>query len=586
MEFILHSTFVLAEPLLVLCILCAWFVMVRALQNPDSQLLWGLAGGLVGLAYLTKETGQLVAGCFVLANLLSYGLRSVQQRTLWIFLAAYGLIALPLWAYNWKTFGSPTFNLAITHQMWMDEWNQNFVSDARALPTIWTYWRSHSWQEAWARAWKGLTDMRFFMAKMLWPTRSLAFDRFLLSEWSGMALVVMIGGGLITRHSVWAFFRRHREAVILTILISAVFYGLFSWYMAIVPIPTRFVLPLLPVWLLFVSASLIGIGRKIFTASKVPIWSKVAIGLGFLVFSLFVGRWFMLSGLANAQAFRQNPFDADKAFNSDSEQPLLWVRTGHSTDPDPVGVLVGPGNYLPTWRHSDVLRFVIYPLDIKTSEDLDVFLDARDVKYIIVDADVADRGGKAAEHLLGIREIIGDRVAFDMVPPGLALGFVYPEIPCKWCVFQRMAYKLPTYTTNLVLGDAILLLGYDAVATDFRPGGYFTVTLYWESLQPVVTDYTVFTQLLGPDWQLYGQMDRQPLYGQWPTSRWQPGQRFVDKFMIPVSKAAPAGEYVVLVGLYDLNTGQRLSVSKGEERVPDDAIALHHLAIGDKTDEQ
>jgi hypothetical protein len=612
MEFILHSTFVLAESLLVLCILGGWLVMVRSLRNPDSALLWGVAGGLMGLAYLAKGTGQLVAGCFVLAALLLHGLRFFRHRSLWAFVAAYSVVALPLWIYNWQVFGSPTFNFAITHQMWMDRWEENFVRDMNALPTMWSYWRNHSWQEALGREGKGLMAMRFFLAKMLWPTRSLAFDHFLLSGWSGVALVVGLGGILAARRSVWAFVRRHRQAVILTALMSVVFYVLFAWYIAIVPIPIRFMLPLLPIGLLFVSAGLVGIGRRAVssqylgisapaqagnrkglpllfekirwavTAPRLPVWSRVVVGLGTLALVLFVGRWFVLSGLANAQAFRQSPFDADSAFNSDSEQPLLWVRSGYPTGS--VGVLIGPGSSLPAWRHSDRLRFVRLPIDLDRPEDFEAFLIAKDVEYVIVDANMAERGRKVANHLLGVRETMGDRVVFGALPAGWAFGFAYPDMPCKWCVFRRMANKPPTHASDFILGSAIHLVGYDVVADEFRPGGNFTLTLYWESLQPVVTDYTVFTQLLGPDWQLYGQVDRQPVYGQWPTSQWLPGQEFVDKFIIPVRDVAPNGEYVVLVGLYDLNTGQRIPVTGDGERVPDDALALCHLTIGEKAE--
>jgi hypothetical protein len=106
-----------------------------------------------------------------------------------------------------------------------------------------------------------------------------------------------------------------------------------------------------------------------------------------------------------------------------------------------------------------------------------------------------------------------------------------------------------------------------------------TLTLYWESLRTLTTNYTVFTQLLGPDGQLYAQADRQPLQGQWPTSQWQPGQKYVDKFVLQVNPTAPAGDYTLLAGLYDLNTGQRAPAVSDGQRSPDDALALYHVAF-------
>ena len=585
MEFILHSTFVLVESLLVLCVLAAWLVMVQALRKPAAASWWGIAGGLVGLAYLAKGTGQLVAGCFVLTAFLVHGLRIVRRRAWWVFLAAYGLVALPLWAYNWKTFGSPTFNFAVTHQMWMDNWDQNFVGDVSALPSLWTYWQSHSWQEALARAGKGLADMRFFVAKMLWPTRSRAFDSFLLSGWSGLVVAGVAGGVWLARRSVYAFIQRQREAAILTFFMSIVFYALFAWYMTIVPLPIRFMLPLLPIWLLFLSAGLVGIGRRILGAASVPTWGRMAARLGCLALIVWVGRWFVVSGLANAQALWQSPFEADSAFGAENEQPLLWVRSGHTRGP--ITVLVGAGSSsLPLWRHTDRLRFVRLPIDMRTAEELEVFLRTRGVEYVIVDANMVERMDRAAHDLLGVREIRGDRVELDTLPLNWALGLAYPDMPCRWCVFRRVADSPPTHAANFVLGEAIRLAGFDVVADDFRPGGSLTVTLFWESLEPVGSDYTVFTQLLGPDAQLHGQVDRQPLYGQWPTSRWQPGQRFVDKFVMEVAESAPAGEYAVLVGLYDLGSSQRMPAMAGEERVADDAIVVSRPVMRVKQDGQ
>jgi len=580
-EFIQHSTFVLAESLLVLCFLGAWFAMVRALRRPESVPWWAAAGGLAGLVYLAKGTGQLLAACFLLAAFLLYGPGLVRRRGVWVFLATYSLVALPLWIYNWKLFGSPTFNFAMTHQMWMDRWEQNLVSDVRKLPTFWSYWQSHTWQEAWVRLWKGLVDLRFFVAKILWPTRSLALDHFLLSIWSGVTLAVVAGAALAARRPLWAFVRQHRQAVVLTLVVSFAFYLLFAWYTAIVPLPTRFLLPLLPIWLLLAAATLAGVGRRVVTA-KLPRSARLGAGLVALAIGLFIGRWFVISGLANAQAFGQNPFEADRVYNSDSEQPLQWVRTGQVGDP--ADVLVGPGSSLPFWRHSDHVRMVRLPVDLETPAEFEAYLRARDVEYAVLDAGLADRRGAAADWL-GVREVEGDRVVLDRVPPGWALGFVYPDMPCKWCVLQRLADKPPADRTDFVLGQAIRLAGYDMLVDDLRPGGELALSLYWESLRPVDADYTVFTQLLGPDGQLHGQFDRQPLHGHWPTSRWQPGQSFVDKFVIPVDETAPPGEYTLLVGLYDLNTGQRLPVTAAKERVTHDAIALFTLTMEETSHE-
>lgn len=579
MEFILHSSFVLAESLLVLCVLFAWFLMVQALRYPAEARLWILAGGVAGLAYLTKGTGQLIVGCFVLAALWLHGPRLVwPQRNLWFFLATYALVALPLWVYNWRVFGSPTFNFAITHQMWMDKWEENFVQETASLPTLWSYWQTHSWSEALAREWQGLADIRYFVVKMLWPTRSLALDQFYLSPWSGITFALFIVIMLMAYRPIWASIRRRREIVLLTALISLVLGVLFAWYIVIVPIPIRFLLPLLPILLLLIAAGLVRIGRWLFTNPQFPSWLKKGVfGVGCTLLGLTIGYWFVTTLWTNSQSFWQNPFTADSDFNSFREQPLQWVREGHSTGL--VGVLWGPGHSLPAWRHSDRLRFVRLPNDIESAADFETFLAASDVEYAILDADMAHRRPQIIHNSFNMDEINNNRLTFEITPPGWALGLSYPDTPCQWCVLRRMAAKPPTYQTGFVLGEAIRLSGYDLDADGFRPGGALTLTLYWQSLQPLTIDYTIFTQLLGPDGQLYGQQDRQPVYGQWPTSRWRPGQEVFDKFVLTVNPAAPPGTYLVLVGLYDLNTGQRLPAQLGSRQIADNAIILHQLNL-------
>jgi hypothetical protein len=556
MEFIIHSTFVLTEALLVLCVVWAWFAMVQALRQPAVLHWWAAAGLLAGLAYLAKGTGLLVAGSFGVATLLLYA----RPRGLWLFVAAFCLVALPLWGYNWAIFGHPTFNFATTHQMWMDEWDETFVSDAASMPTIWSYWQTHPPAEAWAREWQGLLDMRFFMLKLLWPTRSLAVDQFYLSGWAWIVWAGLGGALLLAHRPVGEFVGRYRAALLLTGLMSATFYFLFAWYLVIVPIPTRFILPLLPLLLLLLCAGATAVGRGCW--ARLPGWGRVLMALGGVTLALYIGQWFAYSWLAGGLPFGQNPFDADRDYNSFNEQPLEWTRIGHSSGQ--VGVLWGPGHSLPAWRHTDRLRFVRFPRDVETPAEFEALLDGESIAYIIVDADMAGRRREVAGELLGVDKVEGDRVLFGAWPEGWALGLVYPDVPGRWWVFRR---KPPAVATDVVLGGAIRLAGYDLADDKLRPGGEVAITLYWQSIAPVTTNYTIFTQLLGPDGRLYGQVDRQPLYGVWPTGRWQPGERFVDKFVIPISEAAPPNEYQLIVGLYDLATGRRLRTSGGADFV-------------------
>jgi hypothetical protein len=119
----------------------------------------------------------------------------------------------------------------------------------------------------------------------------------------------------------------------------------------------------------------------------------------------------------------------------------------------------------------------------------------------------------------------------------------------------------PRHTVNAVLDGQIALLGYDVAASNQRPGEA-TLTLYWQALQALDKDYTVFLHVLGADGKIASQQDSQPLGGQYPTGVWSPGEVVADPYTLPL----PPGEYRLAVGMYDLATMTRLGVG-ADDRV-------------------
>jgi hypothetical protein len=104
--------------------------------------------------------------------------------------------------------------------------------------------------------------------------------------------------------------------------------------------------------------------------------------------------------------------------------------------------------------------------------------------------------------------------------------------------------------------DSILLADYRLE----QPAGARTVrlTLTWQALAPVQGDYTVFTHLLDAQGVLRGQNDAKPLAGARPTTTWARGEVLVDVCEIPLSPAAVAGEYILLMGLYQPEKDRRV----------------------------
>lgn len=91
-----------------------------------------------------------------------------------------------------------------------------------------------------------------------------------------------------------------------------------------------------------------------------------------------------------------------------------------------------------------------------------------------------------------------------------------------------------------------------------------TFTLTWQTVEPIADDYTVFVHLLA-NGEKIAQADTRPCDGQCPTSSWQPGEVIVDRHQLPWSPDRPPGPYQLVIGLYLLNSGQRVGVAGSED---------------------
>jgi hypothetical protein len=160
--------------------------------------------------------------------------------------------------------------------------------------------------------------------------------------------------------------------------------------------------------------------------------------------------------------------------------------------------------------------------------------------------------------------------------------FVY-EIDCRK---ERMARGTVHFTPPPVrhpleanLDGRIRFLGYDLDATSVGPGDTLNLTLYWQALTEMDESYTVFTHLLDQDNHIWGQRDSLPAGGTLPTSCWVKDEIIVDEYDIPVQPDAPPGEYLIEIGIYQLETGQRLPIIGQEGQIVDDQVLLEELTI-------
>ncbi len=78
------------------------------------------------------------------------------------------------------------------------------------------------------------------------------------------------------------------------------------------------------------------------------------------------------------------------------------------------------------------------------------------------------------------------------------------------------------------------------------------IVLYWQAEQRMSRSLTAFVHLLDREGQRVGQADRLPGNGGYPTSRWTPGDRVIERYRLDLAPCAGGEEVNVITGWYDL----------------------------------
>ncbi len=119
-------------------------------------------------------------------------------------------------------------------------------------------------------------------------------------------------------------------------------------------------------------------------------------------------------------------------------------------------------------------------------------------------------------------------------------------------------------------GDAVQLVGgqYDQTTK--------TVTLHWQTDQPLAKEYTIFIHALDVNGTILDQVDGTPYQNQYPTSAWRPKQVIEDRRILPKLTAQSAQPSRLGIGVYDPATGVRLPASGTDgQALPDNALIMN-----------
>ncbi len=166
---------------------------------------------------------------------------------------------------------------------------------------------------------------------------------------------------------------------------------------------------------------------------------------------------------------------------------------------------------------------------------------------------------------------VGDRIAVEGVQ-----GTRY-DLPAE----LHFVPAQPAVASGTRFGEQIVLLGYDLPKDALAPGKPYRLRLYWQASDRVARSYTVFVQLFGPDGKMHAQDDGLPQGGAMLTNTWRPGETVLDDHILQVPADAPPGRYIVLLGLYDRDTVQRLpAIDPTGAMLADSALPITGLELG------
>jgi hypothetical protein len=129
-------------------------------------------------------------------------------------------------------------------------------------------------------------------------------------------------------------------------------------------------------------------------------------------------------------------------------------------------------------------------------------------------------------------------------------------------------------------GDWVRLTEYTVSPREVAAGELLDVALYWETLLPTGTSYTIFLHVVDPATNgKVGQLDELPVCGENLTSLWNPGDIVQDVHSIAIAEDASPGVYRLIAGLYDVETGTRLPVYGADGFEMGDAVDLGEIRV-------
>jgi 4-amino-4-deoxy-L-arabinose transferase-like glycosyltransferase len=162
---------------------------------------------------------------------------------------------------------------------------------------------------------------------------------------------------------------------------------------------------------------------------------------------------------------------------------------------------------------------------------------------------------------------VGWFTAIAILSPFLAITPAYqPPAPTTQEPMSPWAVFIDGRGGSIAVGLASSEIGTPSIS--IQPETYVTVDVLLEIRSPLDQDWSLFVHLVTPDGVIIGQRDVYPGGGKLATSDLQPGFRWKNPIAVWVPTAAYAPMPLdIVLGWYDLRTGERLRLEDGQETV-------------------
>ena len=151
----------------------------------------------------------------------------------------------------------------------------------------------------------------------------------------------------------------------------------------------------------------------------------------------------------------------------------------------------------------------------------------------------------------GLVNSSGERMAVPGSSEGLLNLQTMSVSPLRTGLFQR---QRPETRASADTADNLRLQGFDLLPAH----GEQVLRLFWEAKGEVASDWTTYIHLFDPYGERIAQFDGPALAGLKPTSDWQPRELYIDRRHLNLPRDLLAGAYLLRIGLYSLENGERL----------------------------